>query len=84
MARFSVASRASFRSERVRASARISISVTVRALGRPAGAPDDRLVAELSRYSSHAELVDLGATLDRYADEDTAEIREILAARSLR
>lgn len=84
MARFSVASRASFRSERVRVSARISISVRVRALGRSTGAHDDRLVAELSRYSSHAELVDLEATLDRYADEDTAEIREILAARVVR
>jgi hypothetical protein len=83
MARFSVASRASFRSERVRVAARISISVTVRSLGRSSAARDDRLVAELSRYSSHAELVDLGATLDRYADEDTAEIREILAARAL-
>jgi hypothetical protein len=81
MARFSVASRASFRSERVRVSARISISVAVRSLGRSPGAHDDRLVAELSRYSSPAELVDLRATLDRYADEDTAEIREILAGR---
>jgi hypothetical protein len=36
-------------------------------------------VAELSEYSSHADLLDLGATLDRHADEDTAEIREILA-----
>jgi hypothetical protein len=81
MARFSVASRASFRSERLRVSARISISVTVRSLGRVRG--HDRLVAELSRYSSHAELLDLGATLDRCADEDTAEIREILAARVL-
>ncbi|GAA5122847.1 hypothetical protein [Pseudonocardia adelaidensis] len=81
MARFSVASRASFRSERVRVSARISISVTVRSLGRARGVHDDRLVAELSQYSSHADLLDLGATLDRYADEDTAEIREILGRR---
>lgn len=78
MARFSVASRASFRSERVRVSARISVSVTVRSLGREWGGRDDRLVAELSQYSTHSELLDLGATLDRYADEDTAEIREIL------
>lgn len=82
MARFSVASRASFRSERVRVSARISISVTVRALGHARGGRDDRLVAELSEYSSHADLVDIGAALDRYADEDTAEIREILAGRA--
>ena len=82
MARFSVASRASFRSERVRVSARISISVTVRSLGRAWNGPDDRLVAELSEYTSHADQLDLGATPDRYADEDTAEIREILAAQA--
>jgi hypothetical protein len=84
MARFSVASRASFRSERVRVSARMSISVTVRSLGRARSGRDDRLVAELSEYSSHADLLDIGATLDRYADEDTAEIREILARQGRR
>jgi hypothetical protein len=84
MAQFSVASRASFRSERVRVSARISISVTVRSLGRARGGRDDRLVAELSQYSSHADLLDLGATLDRYVDEDAAEVREILAAQAIR
>lgn len=60
-------------------SARISISVTVRSLGR---GRDDRLVAELAGYSSHADLLDLAAVLDRYADEDTAEIREIVAGRA--
>jgi hypothetical protein len=84
MARFSVASHASFRSERVRVSARISISMTMRSLGRSWGGRDDRLVAELSEYSSHADLLDLGATLDRYADADTAEIREILAGTAIR
>ncbi len=82
MARFKVASRASFRSERVRVSARISISVTVRSLGRAWGGRDDRLEAELSRYSSPTELLDLGATLDRNTDEDTAAIREILAGQA--
>jgi hypothetical protein len=82
MARFSVASRAAFRSERVHVSARISISVTVRSLGRAWGGRDDRLEAELSQYSSPAELLDIGATLDRYADEDTVEIREILAGQA--
>ena len=81
MARFSVASRASFRSERVRVSARISISVSVRSLARAWGGRDDQLAAELSQYTTHAELVDLEAVLDRYPDEDTAEIREILADR---
>jgi hypothetical protein len=83
MAQLRVASRASFRSERVRVSARISISVTVRSLGRAwGGRDDDRLVAELSHYTTPAELLDLEATLDRYPDEDTAEIREILAGRA--
>ncbi len=80
MARFSVASSASLQTERMHVSARISISVTVRSLGRAWGARDDRLVAELSEYSTHADLLDIGATLDRYADEDTAPIRDILAA----
>ena len=86
MARFSVASRASFRSEHVRVSAKISISisVTVRSLARARVGRDDRLVHELSEYSSHADLLDIGATLDRYADEDTAEIREILAGATSR
>jgi hypothetical protein len=85
MARFSVASRASFRSERVRVSARISIAVTVRSLGRAwGGRDDDRLVAELHEYSSHADRLDLGATLDRYPDEETAEMREILAGQPQR
>jgi hypothetical protein len=81
MARFSMESRASFRSEHVRVSARISISVSVRSLGRGGGGRDDRLAAELSHYTTHAELLDLQAALDRYPDEDTAEIREILADR---
>jgi hypothetical protein len=82
MAQLRVASRASFRSERVRVSARISISVTVRSLGRGWGGRGDRLVAELSQYTTRAELLDLEAMLDRYPDEDTAEIREILAGRA--
>ena len=83
MAQLRVASRASFRSERIRVSARISISVTVRSLSRAwAGRDDDRLVAELGHYTTPAELLDLEATLDRYPDDDTAEIREILAGRA--
>ncbi|HLU55549.1 MAG TPA: hypothetical protein VKZ81_08800 [Pseudonocardia sp.] len=39
-------------------------------------------MAELAGYSSHADLLDLAAVLDRYADEDTAEIREIVAGRA--
>ncbi len=82
MAQLRVASHVSFRSERVRVSARISISVTVRSRGRGGAGRDDRLGAELSHYATRAELLDLGATLDRCPDEDTAEIREILAGRA--
>jgi hypothetical protein len=82
MAEFRVASRASFRSEHVRVSARISISVTVRSLVRAWGGRDDRLVAELGQYATPAELLDLEATLDRYPDEVTAEIREIVAGQA--
>jgi hypothetical protein len=82
MAQLRVASRASFRSERIRVSARISISVTVRSLGRAWTGQDDRLVAELSHYTTPAELLDLEAMLDRYPDEDTAEIREILTGQA--
>jgi hypothetical protein len=80
MAQLRVASRASFRSERVRVAALLSISVTVRAL-REDRASADRLAAELGRYTTDAEILDLAAALDRYPDEDTAEIREILADR---
>jgi len=37
-----------------------------------------RLGEELSAYSSHAELNDLHAILDMYADGQTHEIRQIL------
>ena len=63
-------------------SARVSISVSVRSLGRPWGGRDDRLVAELSHYMTPAEVLDIEAALDRYPDEDTAEMREILAGRA--
>jgi hypothetical protein len=82
MTQLRVASRATFRSEHIRVSARISISVTVRSLGRAWTGRDDRLVAELSHYTTPAERLDLEATLDRHPDEDTAEIREILAGRA--
>jgi hypothetical protein len=36
---------------------------------------------ELSSYNTASELNDLEAILDRYSDEDTADIRRILATR---
>jgi hypothetical protein len=42
------------------------------------------LAAELATYTTPADLLDLGATLDRYDDADTGEIRAILDAQALR
>ena len=39
---------------------------------------------ELASYNSPADLDDLHAILDRYSDQDTADIRRILAAQSSR
>ena len=61
----------------------------VRASERAAGREDRRaaraartsLEHDLAGYTSPADLNDLDAMLDRYSDEDTAEIRRLLAAR---
>ena len=42
------------------------------------------LQRELASYNSPADLDDLHAILDRYSDQDTADIRRILAAQSSR
>jgi len=39
-----------------------------------------QLERELASYSSPADLDDLHAILDRYSDQETADIRRILAA----
>ena len=78
MAQLRLASRASFRSDRMLVSARLSISVTLRARARERADP----LAGLDEYATPAELLDLAAVLDRYPDEDTAEIREVLADRT--
>ena len=38
-----------------------------------------QLEQEIADYQSEAERLDLEATLDRYSDEDSREIRQILA-----
>jgi hypothetical protein len=43
-----------------------------------------RLERELASYSSPADLDDLHAILDRYSDQETADIRRILAAQQVR
>ncbi len=48
---------------------------------RAARAARKSLERELSSYTSDNDLNDLGAILARHSDEETAEIRHILAAR---
>jgi hypothetical protein len=50
------------------------------AAGPPAG-PVDRPACADARYTLPGDLNDLDAILDRYSDEETAEVRRILAAR---
>jgi hypothetical protein len=81
MALFRVESSASMQTRDFRVAARVSISV-----GRVPGARSvrrgrqaDSLWSELASYSRPSELSDLEAVLDRYADEETEEIRSVLA-----
>ena len=48
---------------------------------RAARAARKALEHDLSSYTSQADLNDLGAILDRHSEEETADIRRILAAR---
>ncbi|HLI40343.1 MAG TPA: hypothetical protein VKV35_01685 [Streptosporangiaceae bacterium] len=49
--------------------------------GRQARARRKRLERELVSYTSRSDLDDLEAILDRHSDEETADIRRILAGR---
>jgi hypothetical protein len=48
---------------------------------RDARAARKSLAGELATYTSTSDLNDLDAILDRYSDEETADIRRILASR---
>jgi len=48
---------------------------------RAARAARKALEHDLSGYTSQADLNDLGAILDRHSEDETADIRRILAAR---
>ena len=41
------------------------------------------LERQVASYTNHADRLDLHATLDRYSDEETAELRDILTARAV-
>ncbi len=49
--------------------------------GREARAARRTLAGDLASYTSASDLNDLDAILDRYSDEETADIRRILASR---
>ena len=48
---------------------------------RDARAASKSLAGDLASYTSPSDLNDLDAILDRYSDEETADIRRILAGR---
>ena len=51
---------------------------------RDAHAARAQLQRELATYNSQADLDDLHAILDRYTDQETKDIRRILAAQRIR
>jgi hypothetical protein len=64
-----------------------SLWTTVRAQlrdSRDTHAARTALQRELASYNSPSDLDDLHAILDRYSDQDTRDIRRILAAQSSR
>jgi hypothetical protein len=60
---------------------RASLRAAKREDRRAARAARTSLERDLASYTSPGDLNDLDAILDRYSDEDTADIRRILAAR---
>ena len=60
---------------------RASLRASQREDRRAARAARTSLERDLASYTSPGDLNDLDAILDRYSDEDTADIRRILAAR---
>ncbi len=80
MAQFRLESRLSFRSRHLRVESEVHIEW--RAHRRKAADAD--LATELASYTTEAELQDMAAMLDRYGDEETVEIRSILAGQAWR
>ena len=77
MAIFRMSTHVEFRSRTVEFAAGWSI-------GWSSARRERRLAEELAGYTTPQELADLGAMLERYPDEETEEIRDILAAQALR
>ena len=59
-------------------------SSVLHSLDERRAAKRDRAVLErqLASYTHHADRLDLQATLDRYPDEQTAELRSILSTQA--
>ena len=59
-------------------------SSVLNTLAERRAAKRDRAVLQrqMASYANHAERLDLQATLDRYPDDETAELRGILAAQA--
>jgi hypothetical protein len=83
MFRFRVESHISitFRDHHVSASIGVDGAIPGRSLQSPTRPACD-LAAELEQYTTHAELLDLHAVLDRHDDSETQEIRSTLAAQA--
>ena len=86
MAGFRLKSRLSIHIDDLHVTASITIRGSVREGPIRYDEADQRrdLVADLAAYTAPSDLLDLGATLDRYDDADTEEIRAILDAQALR
>jgi hypothetical protein len=82
MVRFRYQSSVSIETEDVRVTARVSITLGSRARELRRRRSTD-LRRELSCYSTPSELRDLEAILDRYADDETEEIRAVLAGQAM-
>lgn len=84
MALLRVESRVSFRSDDVDVDVAMTLTVVsrVRTRLRRWSRRRDDLWAEMAAYDTQADRLDLEAILDRYADDDTEEIRSILSAQA--
>jgi hypothetical protein len=60
---------------------RASLTASRREDRRAARAARDSLERDLASYTSPGDLNELDAILDRYSDEETADIRRVIAAR---
>lgn len=72
----------SFRSRHLRVETGVRIEWKARRRRRAVPATD--LATELAVYTTSAELNDIAAMLDRYPDEETDEMRSILAGQARR